>query len=119
MIVPGHTRISDVINRAGGLSSTASDKAELTRVTPSLDGPVQERFNIDIFQAMQGDPMNNMTLENGDQITVLVIPDWKQQMRVTIAGEVRRPGTYSMFTGEKLSDLIERAGGFTNKAFLK
>ena len=119
VIVPGHTRISDIINRAGGLTSTASEKAELTRITPSLEGPVQERFNIDILQAMQGDPMNNMTLENGDQLTVMVIPDWKQQMQVSIAGEVRRPGVYSMFVGEKLSDLIERAGGFTNKAFLR
>ncbi|MBQ3764948.1 MAG: SLBB domain-containing protein, partial [Synergistaceae bacterium] len=54
-----------------------------------------------------------------DQITVLIIPDWKQQIRVGIYGEVKRPGSYSMFQGEKLSDLIERAGGFTPKAFLR
>ena len=119
VIVPGYTRISDLINRAGGLSSTASEKAELTRVTPSLDGPVQERFNIDILQALRGDPMQNMTLENGDQLTVLVIPDWKQQIRVTVEGEVKRPGVYSMFAGEKLSDLLERVGGFTRRAFLR
>ena len=118
-IIPGQTRISDIISRAGGLSLTASDKAELTRVTPSLDGPVSERFNINVLQALQGDPMNNMLLENGDQITVLIIPDWKKQMRVTIAGEVLRPGVYSMLDGERLSDLIERAGGFTRRAFLR
>ena len=68
---------------------------------------------------MQGDPANDITLENMDQITVVVIPEWKQQIRVTIAGEVRRPGSYSMFIGEKLSDLIDRAGGFTPKAYLR
>ncbi len=118
IIIPGQTRISEIIERAGGLNTTASDTAELTRVTPSLNGPVNDRQSINLVQAMQGDPVNNLTLENGDQITVLVIPDWKQALRVTIAGEVRRPGTYSMFAGEKLSDLIERAGGFTKKAFL-
>ena len=119
VIVPGHTKVSDLVNRAGGLTTTASDQAELTRVTPSLDGPVNERFRINIVQAMQGDPMNDLTLENGDQITVLVIPNWKTQLRVGIFGEVQRPGTYTMFEGERLSDLIERAGGFTPKAFLR
>ena len=118
-IVPGLTKISDLIERAGGLIVTASDRAEITRVTPTLEGPVNERFTINVFQALQGDPSNNMTLENMDQITVLVIPDYKAQIRVSIVGEVRRPGSYSMFRGERLSDLIERAGGFTPKAFLR
>lgn len=119
VIVPGHTTISEIIERAGGLGVTASDTAEILRVTPSLEGPVNERFTINIVQAMQGDPVNNMTLENGDNVTVLVIPDWKTQIRVAIGGEVRRPGTYAMFPGERLSDLLNKAGGFTSKAFLK
>ena len=119
VIVPGHTRVSDIINRAGGLNTTASDQAELTRVTPSLDGPINERFNINIVDAMNGDPASNMTLQNGDTLTVLVIPNWKAQIRVGIAGEVQRPGVYAMFEGDRLSDLIERAGGFSPKAFLR
>lgn len=119
VIVPGHTRVSDLVNRAGGLTVTASDQAELVRVTPSLEGPVNERFPINIVQAMQGDMDQNLTLQQGDTLTVLVIPSWKSQIRVGIAGEVLRPGVYSMFDGDRLSDLIERAGGFTPKAFLR
>ena len=119
VIVPGHTRVSDLINRAGGLRLTASDRATLTRVLPTMDGPVNQSFDINVTQALQGDPTHDLLLQANDQITVLVIPDWKQQISVTIAGEVRRPGTYSLFAGDKLSDLIERAGGFTNKAFLR
>lgn len=119
VIIPGRTRISDIVSRAGGLASTASDQAELTRVTPSLEGPVNERFKINIVLAMQGDPQHNLTLQQGDTLTILVIPSWKTQIQVGIAGEVQRPGLYSMFDGDKLSDLIERAGGFTNKAFLR
>ena len=118
-IVPGQTRLADILSRAGGLTVTASDTAEITRVTPSLNGPVNERFTVNIFRALEGDPVHNIPLENLDQITVLIVPDWKQQIRVTIAGEVRRPGNYSMFEGERLSDLIERAGGFTSRAFLR
>ena len=119
VIVPGHTTVADIINRAGGVTITASDQAELVRVTPSLDGPVNERFKINVAQALQGDPMNNMTLQNGDILTILVIPSWKSQIRVGISGAVQRPGVYTMFDGEKISDLIERAGGFTPKAFLR
>ena len=119
VIIPGHTRVSDLINRAGGLTTTASDQAELVRVTPSLEGPVNERFKVNIVDAMNGDPASNVTLQNGDVLTVMVIPNWKTHIRVGIAGEVERPGVYSMFEGDKLSDLIERAGGFTSKAFLR
>ncbi|MBQ7559019.1 MAG: SLBB domain-containing protein [Synergistaceae bacterium] len=118
-ITPGRTTIADLIKRAGGLKPTASDTAEITRVTPSLEGPVNERFTVNIAQALQGDPMNNLTLEDNDQITVLVIPEWKKQISVTIAGEVKKPGVYAMFPGERLSDLLTRAGGFTSKAFLR
>ena len=118
-IVPGETKIADIINRAGGLTITASDIAEITRVTPSLEGPVHERFRVNIFQALQGDPQNNLALQTNDLISVLPVPDWKPQIWVSISGEVHRPGNYAMFPGEKLSDLIERAGGFTPQAFLR
>ena len=118
-IIPGQTRISEVVERAGGLTPLASEMAEITRVTPSLEGPVNERFNINIMQALQGDPHNNFILQNNDQITVVVIPEWKYPIRVSITGEVKRPGSYAMFAGERLSDLIERAGGFTPRAFLR
>ena len=118
-ITPGVTRLSEIINRAGGITVTASDTAEITRVTPTLEGPRNERFTVNISRALAGDPVHDMTLENMDQITVMIIPDWKMPIRVTIAGEVRKPGSYSMFEGERLSDLIERAGGFTPRAFLR
>src|SRR6185369_8610739 len=37
----------------------------------------------------------------------------------TISGEVVFPGTYPVYRGERLSSLIERAGGFTDKAYLR
>jgi protein involved in polysaccharide export with SLBB domain len=38
---------------------------------------------------------------------------------VSVSGEVRFPGSYTIQKGEKLSSLIARAGGFTDKAYLK
>ncbi|MCR4817732.1 MAG: SLBB domain-containing protein [Fretibacterium sp.] len=118
-VSPGQSRVMDLINQAGGLMPTAADRAELTRVTPSQNGPVNERFTIDLRAAMRGEPTHNLTLERNDRLTVLVIPEWDTQKMVTITGEVMRPGTYAMLKGERLSDLITRAGGFTKRAHLK
>ena len=41
------------------------------------------------------------------------------QRLVRVEGEVLRPGSYAMLKGERLSDLIARAGGFTSRASLK
>ena len=49
----------------------------------------------------------------------MTIPNYHGHVKVNITGEIMRPGTYSMLPGEKISDLITRAGGFTPKAFLR
>jgi len=36
---------------------------------------------------------------------------------ITLKGEVRRPGTYTIVRGERLSDLLVRAGGLTSVAY--
>jgi polysaccharide export outer membrane protein len=44
---------------------------------------------------------------------------FSQEFTATVRGEVVRPGTYSMTQGERLSSLIEKAGGLTNNAWLR
>lgn len=116
---PGKTRVADLLAQAGGLLPTASDNAELTRVLPSPQGPVNQRFSISLRAAMEGDPQNNIPLERNDHLLVQVIPEWGMQRLVRVEGEVLRPGSYAMLKGERLSDLIARAGGFTSRANLK
>ncbi|HPD57725.1 MAG TPA: SLBB domain-containing protein [Smithellaceae bacterium] len=41
------------------------------------------------------------------------------QKFVTLTGEFKRPGRYSIQKGEKLSSVIERAGGYTGSAYLR
>jgi len=118
-VKPGVTRLSELISQAGGLLAIASDSAELTRVTPSLQGPVGQRIEIDLKAALKGDPANDLVLEFNDHLLVRVVPEWGTQRMVTVEGEVLRPGSYAMLKGERLSDLIARAGGFTSRASLK
>lgn len=40
-------------------------------------------------------------------------------MTATVRGEVERPGTYAVAPGDRLSSLVEKAGGFTDAASLR
>jgi polysaccharide export outer membrane protein len=61
----------------------------------------------------------DMELVSRDHLTIREVPDWSPNDAVTIRGEVRFPGEYRIRQGERLSDVIERAGGFTDEAFLE
>jgi protein involved in polysaccharide export with SLBB domain len=59
-----------------------------------------------------------VTLEPYDNVLIFRQPDWAMHRTVVLTGEVRYPGRYTLRTkSERLSDLIQRAGGLTNDAY--
>jgi protein involved in polysaccharide export with SLBB domain len=50
---------------------------------------------------------------------VVIGSEFRPGSSVQIAGQVRRPGRYAISEGERLSSLLERAGGFMPEAFPK
>jgi len=69
--------------------------------------------NIDIYRFLvKGDQSDNVTLKEND---VIRIPVYTQ--RVTVEGEVKRPGIFEMKRGEKFSDLLNFASGFNEFAY--
>jgi len=57
-------------------------------------------------------------LDPYDNVLILRQPDFVFQRTVTITGEVKFPGTYSLRTkGDQLSTLLTRAGGLTPQAY--
>jgi protein involved in polysaccharide export with SLBB domain len=118
-VTPGITKVRDVISLSGGLLYYASDITEITRVRVTQSGPQTERLVIDLAKAMKDDPQHNITLEINDYLFVRTIPEWQLYRTVTISGEVKFPGQYTIKKGERLSSLIERAGGYTDKAYLR
>lgn len=119
--VSAEMRVSTLLKAAGGLTDSAYTlKAELTRfVVEQGERRVQQRMEIDISAVIQGDEHSDIAVRPYDQIVVRRIPDWTDQGRFEISGEVRFPGTYPIERGEKLSDLLRRAGGLTEDAYPK
>ena len=114
---PGMT-VKDLVALSGGTKYYAYLKeAELTRLHVSDAGPKVEKRNVDLEKAIAGDPLANPPLQEDDQVFVRAVPEWRMYSQVAILGEFLFPGTYTVRKGEKLSSLIERAGGFSEKAY--
>lgn len=110
---------ADLIRLAGGPKKYADTAAaELTRVIPTIDGPETIKMTISPELALKGDPAHDIPLREDDHLFIRSVPGWQLYKTVTIDGEVKFPGTYTIGKGEKLSSLIERAGGFMDSAYL-
>lgn len=69
--------------------------------------------NVDIYRFLvKGDQSDNVSLKEND---VIRIPAYTQ--RVTIEGEVKRPGIFEMKKGETFADLLNFASGFNEFAY--
>jgi polysaccharide export outer membrane protein len=113
-------RISELVEAAGGLQKNAYlKKAELTRRYISQQGLQTEKIDIDLEKALAKDPANNIELQDYDYLIVRKIPELEFNRSAAISGQVRFPGVYPIGKDERLSSLIERAGGFTEKAYLR
>lgn len=69
--------------------------------------------NIDLYRFLvRGDQSDNVGLKDND---VIRIPTYTN--RVTVQGEVKRPGIFEMKKGESFSDLLNFASGFNEFAY--
>ncbi|MCZ6403236.1 SLBB domain-containing protein [Vibrio parahaemolyticus] len=111
--------ISTLIEAAGGLTYNAfTINAELARtVINSKDERASiDVERIDLRQAIKGSTADDAVIVGRDRLNILEKPNVKLQSTVTLQGEVRFPGTYTVRQGETLGELLERAGGLTEFA---
>ena len=108
--LPGETA-SDIISYASGFSHAFSgfDELLVSRVDLSNKTYIQLKTN----------ELTNFQLRARDS---LLIPSFDNSIdplkQVEIAGEVQRPGKYFLNEGDNLSDLIARAGGYKDSAYI-
>ncbi|HDP16397.1 MAG TPA: hypothetical protein ENN16_00915, partial [Candidatus Omnitrophica bacterium] len=111
--------ISDLIFRAGGIKPGEVIRgAELFHIIPG-EQPVVKEIGVNHVSDTNIFVDKDMFLRSGDALFVKSEPKLTERRIVALKGEVKYPGTYSIRKGERLSSLIERAGGFTDDAFLE
>jgi len=119
-LLTGNLHVSDLIQIAGGLNRGADKKsADLTQYQASSTGPlIATHADIQLAAAMAGDPANDKRLRDGDVLTIRRVRGWTDLRAVVhIDGEAQHPGTYGINPGERLSSVLERAGGFESDAY--
>jgi protein involved in polysaccharide export with SLBB domain len=105
---PGET-LQDVINFAGGFTDIAyTSKIKVLQIEN------QERRISDILDS----DFNNYIPLRGDRYSVETILE-RYQNRVTISGAVFRPGDYELEKGITLSQLVSKAAGLKEDAYIQ
>ncbi|MFZ5772249.1 MAG: SLBB domain-containing protein [Thermodesulfobacteriota bacterium] len=106
-------KLADVLGLAGGFRFGAdSSRIDVSRQQIVDNNMTTEHIVVDIAEA------KDFPLQPYDYIFVRQIKDAASFMQVEISGEVKYPGTYRIKANERLADLIERAGGYTDHAYL-
>ncbi|MBI2404266.1 MAG: SLBB domain-containing protein, partial [Gemmatimonadetes bacterium] len=129
--------LRDLVMLSGGLRDGAYlDSAEVARLPADRSGgrlavtlkvPLDSTYLLErdstTYPRLPGLPSRargapEVTLEPFDHVTILRQPGFELQRTVTIAGEVRFPGTYALTRkDERVSDLVRRAGGLLPTAY--
>ncbi|MBJ2135417.1 SLBB domain-containing protein [Paraglaciecola chathamensis] len=117
--VQKNATVRDLILAGGGLLESAYlQKAEISRTSLDSSNALRiEHIQIDLIDSMLGN--SNIALQSKDTLNVLRTPDWHENKKVELVGEVVFPGVYQIKKGETLAQLIERAGGLTEEATVK
>jgi protein involved in polysaccharide export with SLBB domain len=107
-------RISNLISQADGLKEDAyTSRATIVRKKEDL---TTEVTNVNLSKALAGDKEANITLRKEDVVTVYSILDFKEDFKITIDGEIKKPGVYQFYENLTLNDLLVQAGGLTGSA---
>lgn len=113
--------VEDLIAISGGLKSSANTSSiEVARRVSkdSKEFRTANIYNYSFPEDLNLDSASTFQLEPFDLITVKASALFRTQKLVKIEGEVLRPGFYSLETEEdKLTNLLERAGGLTQYAY--
>ncbi len=112
-------KVRDLILQAGGLHEDASPiRGELYRKQPNGQLVFTQKLDFCVACAMKDDSMHNYLLQRSDRVFIRRKMGWEDERKVTLKGQFVYPGTYIIFEGETLGDLIKRSGGFKKEAHL-
>lgn len=114
--LPENSDISKVISAAGGFEEQAYLKtASITRSNTDSDEFSVSTLTFPLEKALTG--AVNFDIRAKDSILIKTQPNWHSDMFIELQGEVVFPGKYAFQRGDRLEDIIERAGGFTKFAY--
>ena len=119
--------LQDVLLQAGGLTRQAEgSRVEVSRIMDYDISSNKLKPRMAVIKTIKiGDDLvlsaeaEEFLLQPFDQIFVRENPDFEPAKNISLSGEVKYPGTYTLLSkDEKISSVIKRAGGITRYAYL-
>ena len=112
-------RLSDLLLMAGGFNDSIWWKSvDFNNVSISRlnELGIVKSIKVDLRSMLEGDQEQNPSLKAFDQILIPINSNFNFSQSVTITGEIKTPGIYSI-NNYSLTQIIDQSGGFTNRAF--
>lgn len=117
--------LEDFVLQAGGLKeSAATVNVFLSRrtVNPKATMPDSScalTYNFALKDGFVIDGESGFKLQPFDEVYVRESPAYNKQQNIVVSGQVMFPGTYTLSKkNERLSDVIKKAGGFNDLAYI-
>jgi protein involved in polysaccharide export with SLBB domain len=111
-LLDGET-LEDVISFAGGFNSEVGFNPEIELSTINRVSNKRE-----ISKVVYNENAKNRKILDGDGLTVPEISGLKPST-IELTGEFKNPGVYSIGEGDTVLDIVSKAGGYTNSAFVE
>jgi polysaccharide biosynthesis/export protein len=120
--------LRDIVLLAGGMNPQAEgNRIEIARCIDTVLNPYEFRtnnnstvsnFTVDLDPDIENSAQTDFLLKPFDKVYIRTKPNFKLTQTVTLIGEVTYAGSYPILTeGERLSSVIQRAGGLRSTAF--
>lgn len=120
-----HTTLEDIILQAGGLKDKASIiKVDVARriLNPKAitnDSVIAKTYTFALKEGFVIDGTPGFELRPFDEVYVRKSPGYSHQQNIQVEGNVMFAGTYTLSNkNERLSDIIKKAGGVTDLAYV-
>ena len=109
--------LDNLVTLAGGLLEGGNfGQMELVRTTFNKGNVLKRIIKLDVSDL--GD-REILKIENGDVFRIGYATNWRPPEKVEVSGEVMNPGVYQLKIGERLSSVLERAGGVNGNGDLE
>ena len=105
--------ITDIVKEKDLLPDASRQMAEIIRTKETGEILIIPFSPSKLFA---GNDRENLLLQPRDRI--VVFSTLRPEKRVFVKGQVMFPGEYVVSSGERLADVLQRAGGFTSDAYL-
>ncbi len=103
--------ISDMISFAGGFASSFAGYSDVYLSRVNTENQILETISVQEISSVKVVPRDSIK-----------VPSYMNSIepikQVVLEGMVQRPGTYFISDGEKLSDIVKRAGGYKKDAYV-